>query len=160
MIMVAKTRKEALTLGMTVYKTNIPCKNGHISFRYVSNLTCIICAKEKSNNWRNKNRDDYNQYHSKWHKNNRIKEQIKLATPKWFNEENINKVYEEAEKQSKIWNMELVVIHEIPLIHRRICGLHVSNNLQIVSKSYEKRKGNRLFAKKEEKRLIQLNNRF
>ena|ERR1035437_8334721 len=39
------TRKEAIFRGMTLYKTGIPCKHGHVEKRYVAGGACVKCAK-------------------------------------------------------------------------------------------------------------------
>lgn len=37
-------RSEALRTGLTKYFTGIPCKNGHVSYRYVQSGTCEMCV--------------------------------------------------------------------------------------------------------------------
>ncbi len=39
------SRKDARTLGMTVYRTGKPCSRGHTDFRYVSTGNCVACHK-------------------------------------------------------------------------------------------------------------------
>ena len=38
-----KTRKEAMMAGENTYFTGKPCKNGHMSYRYVQSGTCYDC---------------------------------------------------------------------------------------------------------------------
>src|ERR1035441_3874884 len=38
------TRKEAIFRGMTLYKTGIPCKHGHVGKRYVLGDRCVKCV--------------------------------------------------------------------------------------------------------------------
>lgn len=38
-----KTRKQAMTDGENTYFTGKPCKNGHITYRYVQSGTCYDC---------------------------------------------------------------------------------------------------------------------
>lgn len=41
------SRKEAKSLGLKFYFTNVPCKKGHIGNRYVNNSKCQVCQKER-----------------------------------------------------------------------------------------------------------------
>ena len=43
--MTPRTKAEADQLGVNRYYTGKPCKNGHISERYVVNRLCIECLK-------------------------------------------------------------------------------------------------------------------
>lgn len=63
----------------------------------------------------------------------RRKERLKLATPSWANLEAINALYIEAEERSKREHTRYAVDHIIPLFHKYVCGLHVENNLRIIS---------------------------
>lgn len=66
-------------------------------------------------------------------KNNKVRS---LQTPSWADKAEIAKIYIEARKQM------LSVDHIIPLRGKLVSGLHVENNLQIVSKSVNASKGN------------------
>src|SRR5579859_2788939 len=39
------SRSEAMSRGLKQYFTNIPCKNGHIAYRYTYNGTCSGCVR-------------------------------------------------------------------------------------------------------------------
>jgi hypothetical protein len=41
------TRKQAKLLGLKKYFTGKPCKNNHVSERYVDGGNCVECLKEK-----------------------------------------------------------------------------------------------------------------
>lgn len=60
------------------------------------------------------------------------------ATPPWFEKELIDVVYAKA----KQWGFE--VDHVIPLKGKNVCGLHCWANLQLLNKSLNASKGNRL----------------
>jgi len=63
------------------------------------------------------------------------------ATPPWLTHEQyleIRRIYARAKREGK------EVDHIIPLTHPRVCGLHVPWNLQLLTKSENCRKGNRL----------------
>lgn len=81
----------------------------------------------------------------KWRKNNRGQYIFQLskrraaklkATPKWVNLEKIKEIYLNCPKGYH-------VDHIIPLQGKLICGLHVHNNLQYLTKSENTSKGNR-----------------
>lgn len=42
-----KTFEEAVTAGSKTYFTGLPCKNGHLSKRHVSNKGCATCTVER-----------------------------------------------------------------------------------------------------------------
>lgn len=50
------TKKEAIARGLTRYYTGKPCVNGHVAERFVTN-GCTACALEKTQRWRNVNRE-------------------------------------------------------------------------------------------------------
>lgn len=54
-------RDDAISQGMFRYFTNMPCKHGHISQRYVSNSGCVEClhVKNGSKLFKNKRKDEY-----------------------------------------------------------------------------------------------------
>lgn len=67
----------------------------------------------------------------------------KRATPSWADLNAIKKIYEEAARLTKETKMPHEVDHIYPLQNKYMCGLHVENNLQILTKSENRAKGNR-----------------
>lgn len=61
-----------------------------------------------------------------------------LAIPAWANAEAIAAIYKEAGR------LGMEVDHVIPLQGKLVCGLHVENNLQLLTKSENSAKGNRI----------------
>jgi hypothetical protein len=55
----------------------------------------------------------------------------------WANQQKIRQIYEDANR------LGLVVDHIIPLQHPLVCGLHVWDNLQLLSRSENARKNNK-----------------
>ena len=68
---------------------------------------------------------------------------VKLnATPLWADFEKINKIYEEAVRLTKETGIQYEVDHIIPLQGENISGLHVENNLQIITMRENRIKSN------------------
>lgn len=68
----------------------------------------------------------------------------KRAVPYWSERELIRKLYKKAKELSKITGIEYEVDHIVPIISNDVCGLHVWNNLQILEKSLNRQKSNKL----------------
>lgn len=66
------------------------------------------------------------------------------AHPKWANNDKILEVYELAKELQWLSEEKLEVDHIIPLQSDVICGLHVDWNLQILPRSMNRSKGNKL----------------
>lgn len=143
----------AKSQGLNKFYDGIPCKNGHLSYRYTRNSACILCCytrktipqtveekKEKFNLYQKqysiKNADKKRQKTKEWAKNNPEKAKAnsrisqanrrarKLnATPAWANLNKIKEIY----NNCPIGNE---VDHIIPLANKLVCGLHVEYNLQ------------------------------
>ena len=61
---------------------------------------------------------------------------LHIRTPKWANMDTINDLYRQAKKNG------LEVDHIVPLRGLLVCGLHVENNLQLLSKRENASKSN------------------
>jgi hypothetical protein len=67
------------------------------------------------------------------------------ATPPWFtkvHQKEIRALYQEARRRKAETGVEYEIDHIIPLVHARVCGLHVPWNLQILTSTENKRKNN------------------
>lgn len=58
---------------------------------------------------------------------------IMLGTPAWADARAIDKIYEECAERSKATGIRHEVDHIVPLCGKKVCGLHVENNLQILT---------------------------
>lgn len=67
----------------------------------------------------------------------------RLRTPHWADQAAIREVYREAQRMTRETGIAHHVDHEIPLNGRLVSGLHVHNNLQILTRSENSRKRNR-----------------
>ena len=66
------------------------------------------------------------------------------ATPKWYEMIRVQKLYEQCANITTKTGIEHNVDHIIPLQHPLVCGLHCSDNLQIITKMENLEKGNKL----------------
>ena len=160
--MVLSKRKEAQTNKETTYFTGLPCKHGHIDFRYTVDGKCAECSrlsakklyhtyngKEKQrtkerneikNNWRRNNKDVVNSWTAKRNAN-------KLQrTPSWLTKEHLEEIkefYVMAKELEDVFPWKQNVDHIVPLQGTTVSGLHVPWNLQILSAKANIEKGNR-----------------
>lgn len=128
----------AASLGEKFYFTNVPCKNNHISERYVSTGMCVICQKNKAKQWQKKNKE-------KISAKVMIRHAKKLQrTPKWLSVEDIleiKSIYAYCGALRKI-GLDYQVDHIVPLRGKIVSGLHVPWNLQIIKTEENIKKSN------------------
>lgn len=95
--------------------------------------------------WNENNKDAVQSYHKLWRQanNNKVniytalrRKRVQLSTPLWADLSLIREVYQEAQYHG------LEVDHIIPLKHPKVCGLHVFENLQLLTKTENCIKGN------------------
>lgn len=155
-----RIRKIAIENGETTYQAISPCLRGHLSKRVIDGQ-CVECrtllSKEKyrsnptprliaSAKWRASNIEYHRALVSKWEKKNRDRKNEhrakrraieKSAMPEWADRKKIAKIYQEARKKG------LVVDHDIPLNSPVVCGLHVPENLKLLTEQQNKSKHNK-----------------
>lgn len=68
----------------------------------------------------------------------------RIVTPKWANLDAIAAIYAEARRMTTESGVQFQVDHFIPIRHPLVCGLHVEDNLNILTASENRSKGNRL----------------
>lgn len=114
--------------------------------------TNIEVVKDYNADYYALNKDYYKSHLKKWRKKNQAKVNtdtatryaIKLqASPAWADVHKILKFYERAITLTKKTGVLHVVDHKVPLQSKRVCGLHVEHNLQVITNIENISKSNR-----------------
>lgn len=102
--------------------------------------------------WRTAHKDEISVNYAIWKRNNRARctalqvareaQKIK-ATPAWADERLIQFKYDLAARMTKATGYQWDVDHVVPLKHKLVCGLHVENNLQVITHTKNLRKSNK-----------------
>lgn len=156
------TRKEALSQGLTHYFTGKQCRNGHISLRTARDKDCLKCKANRALQYYHDNHEKEKQSRRNRYANNpepqrkrirkynqdnrgkvklkRIlrKQSVERATPNWADMKTIQKIYHDCP-------LDHEVDHIVPINGKTVCGLHIPNNLQYLTKSENCSKGNRFW---------------
>jgi hypothetical protein len=99
-------------------------------------------ASAQNKAWIKRHKEEFRQYCIQWRRNNLPKLCVNTtayraqkiqATPSWINEEAVDKIYEQATQMKKETGIKYSVDHIVPLTSDLVCGLHVENNLQIIT---------------------------
>ena len=146
-------RKEAMLAGQAHYFTGKPCKHGHVDKRLTINGMCCECSRIKNNKryesyykqYAQENRDRIKSIMSNYQKNNKGKVNARTAarhaaklqrTPKWLDSEEkwlIQETYTLASLRTKVTGIPWHVDHIVPLQGDIVSGLHVPENLRVVT---------------------------
>lgn len=94
-------------------------------------------VKASSIKWNKNNKDRRN---AAWMKRHAAKLQ---ATPQWANAEKIAEFYAAADFLGMVTGEWYHVDHIVPLLSKKVCGLHCEQNLRVLPQSDNIRKGNR-----------------
>lgn len=164
------SRREALLRGEKWYLTGLPCVHGHTDKRRAKTGECSACRVVGVQVWRKRNPEAVKaqlrkQYleapHKaaanarKWAKKNpakvlaatRMRQAGKtLRTPKWLTADDfwlMQEVYELAAIRTTVTGVGWHVDHILPLHGKKVSGLHVPSNLNVVPARYNLRKANR-----------------
>lgn len=101
---------------------------------------------KRAANYRQHGIDYYNRNKEKWRGIKARRRATKLqATPKWLDEDHfwmIKEIYLLASLREKLTNINWEVDHIVPLQGKLVCGLHVPWNLQVITRTENRRKSN------------------
>lgn len=130
-----------------VYRMENATRLADAKRQYHSENSAAITAKVLL--WQKANPERVNAKNRQWERQNPAKSNAKSAcrrarilkaTPKWADSVAIAKVYERAAEMG-----EVHVDHVVPLKSKFVCGLHVPANLEIIPKSDNLAKSNRVW---------------
>ena len=153
-------RNEAREAGLTRYFDGKPCVNGHVCERITSSYCCSICHRDSKRHSKRKayaanperfqglGRADYQRHPARYKLNASIRlGRIKNATPKWVTKEMLAPIYIERAAISTATGIPHDVDHIYPLkpMDGSFCGLNVPSNLQIMTSTMNRSKGNRWY---------------
>lgn len=111
-------------------------------------------ASAASAKWIAEHPEEQSEMNRKWLKENRAhqtaqqakrKAQMILATPGWTNMVAVGEFYALAAIKTRLTGEPWEVDHQVPLRSKRVCGLHTHYNLQVIRKSENIRKHNRIW---------------
>ncbi len=128
------------------YKNNGRCKDG--KYPKCKNCVCMIASTRRPF-YNLKDRSEYTTEWAKTHRGNRNasagkRRAIKLqATPRWSESDEILALYDAADYLSRLTGVQWDVDHEVPLINKHVSGLHVYENLQLLTHYENIRKSNK-----------------
>ena len=141
-------------MAAETYFTGKPCKHGHVAPRFKSTRICTECNRENSRkrydpekrklrkdvspNARENSKRWYDKNPKKALANTRYQQASRLKrTPKWSEKDLIQQFYENCPDGYE-------VDHILPLQGKFVSGLHVLNNLQYLTSTENKSKGNKV----------------
>jgi hypothetical protein len=148
-----------------------PCRKFGHTLRYRKDGGCVECRSARSKAWlnknpvwrrenqrlrRSKNRAAYREYSKKWRAKNPGGQRaatmlhfakVRFALPPWVTNEDrlqMRAKYEEAARLSRETGIRHSVDHEIPMGGETVCGLHVPDNLVVITLQANFEKNNSL----------------
>jgi plasmid rolling circle replication initiator protein Rep len=135
--------------------------------RSICNKCCVKCTSDnalrwqiknrekcrtKSTAWRIANREKYLEIKRLWRQRhpdrvveerNRRRANKLRAMPKWLKWGELRKVYNKCRQMTRETGQEYHVDHIVPLVNKRVCGLHVPWNLRIITAAENVQKNNK-----------------
>lgn len=128
---------------------------------------CKQCKHQSSKSWNERNKEKHSELNRKWYEENKEhhlsnskqwyesnkhrkletttarEKRCVLATPTWADRELIKELYALAKKLTEQTGIPHEVDHVVPLQGKNVSGLHVENNLQVISAEENRRKSNK-----------------
>jgi len=135
-------RKRAQAAGEVRYFSGRTCPAGHVAERYTQSGACVQCALLVNNSWHKAHPGEHRRAHPTQYAVYKSRRRAAEKAPSWATEICIAAVYGIAERLRKSTGIKFTVDHVVPLQGRRVSGLHVRDNLQILTSSDNSRKFN------------------
>lgn len=128
---------------------------------------CKQCKRESGKFWNERNKQKHSELNRKWYEENKEhhltnskhwyeankhrkletttarEKRCVLATPTWADRELIKELYALAKKLTEQTGIPHEVDHVVPLQGKNVSGLHVENNLQVITAEENRRKSNK-----------------
>ena len=107
---------------------------------------------ERIKKYRFEDRERWKKYRHEHYLNNRDKSieyaierrgALRKQCPKWADKDKIKEIYKEAQELTELFGIQFHVDHVVPLNGKLVMGLHVPNNLQILTAKENLEKGNK-----------------
>jgi hypothetical protein len=125
---------------------------------------CKDCFKVAAKTWQSKNPSKMRAWRKKYYAMHRAQELANIseyernhprwrdkraernrAMPKWANRFFISEIYHLAKLRTAVTGIKFHVDHVIPLRGSEVCGLHVENNLTVITAKRNIEKGNKFY---------------
>lgn len=136
-------RTQARLNGDKFYYSEKPCKRGHLDKRSTLSGNCYTCTNLRKLNARIADNYESTRRQSKEYAQrfpakraancSRCRARKLQATPSWANKDLIEVFYIKAKLMERLTGEKYHVDHVIPLKGKNVCGLHVENNLQVIT---------------------------
>jgi hypothetical protein len=129
---------------------------------------CKSCKHEAGKKWHSKNKERHAELTSQWYEQNKEKhlknsknwyeankhrklqtvtareQRLKNATPAWVTNADLQVYYAEARRLTDLTGIQFEVDHIIPVTNKKVSGLNVPENLQVIPAYENRRKANKL----------------
>ena len=115
------------------YQANKVAIDAKRAERYQANKVKVAAQQAE---WRQANPDKANAYGAKYRA-------TKLEATMTWDQEDIKQMYSFAKMMEKTFGGKHHVDHIVPLVHDKVCGLHVADNLQVLEASVNMSKSNK-----------------
>lgn len=141
---------EANAQGLPYFFNGKPCKEGHVAKRKTGNGRCWECHKaDMRGKYRQTGRNEYlseyqrNMPREKKNARDAVTRAVrKRATPPWADKGAIKAKYAQCRQMTRETGIPYNIDHIVPLRGRTASGLHVVENLRIVTAEVNKLKRN------------------
>ncbi len=164
MFRITISKNEAVKLGLTRYRTGLPCKYGHIDERLTSNSTCVVCnraiSKKSAKKYR-KTSKKFKEYIKRYRSQEAMIKKEKESSAKWKEKNKTHvaeyrKKYYEKNKEKLRMNKKQYIRNNAELYRKyaqerrcRLLGAGGSYSLKDISEMMERQGYKCVYCEKE-----------